>query len=443
MNNCGRADADADAAKLTVLVIATQNTALAARISMALADVGFRVAALTPYGHPVRRLRMISNHFTYHIRPQLKSIVRAIDRSSPDLLVCADDLAVRELQTLHQRTAASADKARRNISKLIELSLGPATSFPATRSKSDFLALTEIEGLRSPRTIVIPAARTFESVPAQLTYPIVVKADQSYGGICVRFANTDADVRAAVWELQTPPTWRNIFRRFFGAVLRWKGIHPLRLPLRRTISLQQYILGRPSNRAVICWKGKVLAGISVEAVEVTDESAPASVVRLIDHSEMTIAAEHMVKRLELSGFVGFDFVLDSCNQAWMIELNPRVTPICHFRLADGTNLAGSLYTQMMGLRPRSTPATISRGLIALFPNEVVRSPSGEYLQSCQHDVPWNEPELVCSLLDQALRVGISRRLRTFLERYLPSVVGALVRFRLVDSRADNCGDFSH
>ena len=163
MDDCRQADADADAAKVTVLVIATDNTAPAARISVALADVGFRVATLTPHGHPVRRLRKISNHFGYHTRPQLKSIVRAIDRSSPDLLVCADDLAVRELQTLHQRTAASDDKARRNISKLIELSLGPATSFPAMRNKSDFLALTEIEGLRSPRTNVIPATRAFES----------------------------------------------------------------------------------------------------------------------------------------------------------------------------------------------------------------------------------------------------------------------------------------
>ena len=410
MNDCGAADADA--AQMKVLVIATHNTAVAARISMALADVGFCVAALSPHGHPVRRLRDISNHFPYHALHQLKSIVRAIDRSSPDLLVCADDLAVRELQTLHRRTAASADRARRNISKLIELSLGPAASFPAMRNKSEFLALTEIEGVRSPRTIVVPRSRGFEFVPAQLTYPIIIKADQSYGGLCVQFANSDADVRAAVWELQTPPTWRSIFRRFFGAVLRSEALRPLRLPLRRTISLQQYIPGRPCNRAVVCWKGKVLAGISVEVVEVESEFGPASVVRIIDHPEMTIAVEHMVRRLELSGFVGFDFVLDSSNQAWMIELNPRVTPICHFRLADGTNLAGSLYTEMMGLRPRSTPATISRDRIALFPNEVVRRPSGEYLQSCQHDVPWNEPELVCSVLNQALRVRMSRRVRS-------------------------------
>jgi glutathione synthase/RimK-type ligase-like ATP-grasp enzyme len=428
--------ADADATKLKILVIATQKTALAARISIALADIGFRVAALTPHGHPARRLREIQDHFAYHTQPRLISIVRAIDRWSPDLLVCVDDLAVRELQNLHQRTAASDDKTRRQISELIELSLGPASSFSAMHNKSAFLALAEIEGLRTPRTIVLPAACAFESVPAELIYPIVVKADHSFGGRCVRIVNSAADVRAAVWEFQTPNTWRGIVRRVFGAILEALN-RPLMLSLRRAISLQQYIPGRPSNRAVICWKGKVLAGISVEAVEVTGEQGPASVVRVIDHSEMAIAAEHVVKRLELSGFVGFDFVLDSLNQAWIIEMNPRVTPICHFFLADGTNLAGSLYSQMTGLQPLSRLTPINCGLIALFPNEIVRSPTSEYLQSCRHDVPWNEPELVLSVLNRALRPRISRRLRTFLERYLPAVVDALVRIGLADPPRDN------
>jgi glutathione synthase/RimK-type ligase-like ATP-grasp enzyme len=425
--NLGRADADA--AQLKILVIATQKTALGARISMALANVGFRVAALTPHGHPVRRSRKIQDHFAYHTRPRLKSTVRAIGRWGPDLLVCADDLAVRELQTLHQRTASCDDRALRHVSELIEFSLGPATSFPAMLNKSEFLARVEIEGLRSPKTIVIPANRRFESVP-KLIYPIVVKADHSYGGRCVRIVNSDADVQATVWEFQTPNAWRG--RRFFGAILGSKALVPLKLSLRRTISLQQYIPGRPSNRAVICWKGKVLAGISVEVVEVKQEYGPATVVRLTDHSEMAMVAEHMVKCLNLSGFVGFDFVLDSSNQAWLIEMNPRVTPICHFSLANGMTLAGSLYKQMTGLRPPSKLAPINRGLIALFPDEIVRSPSSKYLQSCQHDVPWNEPEVVSSVLNHALRTGILRRARTCLERYVPALVGALVRLGLAD-----------
>ena len=431
MANRGREDA---AAQLKVLVIATQKTPVAARISMALADVGFRVAALTPHGHPVRVSRKIQDHFAYHTRPRFKSTVRAIGRWSPDLLVCADDLAVRELQTLHRRTD---DKARRHISELIELSLGPATSFPAIRNKSDFLAAVESEGLRSPKTIVIRATCAFQRVPAELIYPIVVKADLSFGGRCVRIVNSAAHIRATVWELQTPSTWRYSFRRFFGTILSSKPLASVRLPLRRTISLQQYIAGRPANRAVICWKGKVLAGISVEALEVENENGPASVVRLIDHPEMAMIAERMVKRLNLSGFVGFDFVLDSSNQAWIIEMNPRVTPICHFSLTDGTNFAGSLYMQMTGIPSLSILAPINCGLIALFPNEIVRSPFSEHLQFCQHDVPWNEPEVVRVVLDQALRTGILKRVRRFLGSYFPPIMSALISLGLADPRRDN------
>ena len=152
----GVATTDADATELKVLVVAIEQSALAARISMALADVGYRVASLTPRGHPVRRLCKIRDHFAYHARPRSKSTIRAICRWSPDLLVCADDLAVRELQILHQGTVTSDDNARRHLSELIEMSLGPAISFPAILNKSDFLARVKIEGLRFPKTMVLP-----------------------------------------------------------------------------------------------------------------------------------------------------------------------------------------------------------------------------------------------------------------------------------------------
>jgi glutathione synthase/RimK-type ligase-like ATP-grasp enzyme len=420
--------------QLKILVFATENTPLAARISIALASVGFGVATLTPDVHPVRQARNIRDHFAYHPRSRLKSIVRAIDLWSPDFLVCTDDLAVRQLQTLHQRTTASDDKAGRRIADLIELSLGPSTSFSPMRNKSDFLTLAELEGLRCPRTIVYPASRAFPSPPAELTYPIVVKADHSEGGRCVRIVNGAADLRAAVWELQTPSTWRA--RRFFGAILGSESLSPLRLPLRRTISLQQYVVGRPANRAVICWKGKVLAGTSVEAVEVSHEHGPASVVRLIDHLEMATVAERIVKRLHLSGFVGFDFVLDFANRAWLLEMNPRVTPICHFSLANGTNLAGSLYTQMSGQPPSSSPATIHRDLIALFPDGVIRSPFSNYLESCQQDIPRDEPELVGYVLDQHAPTGILSRARAFVEHRFPAVAAVLVRLGLIGAHGN-------
>jgi glutathione synthase/RimK-type ligase-like ATP-grasp enzyme len=426
MNTCGHAE------QLKILVFATENHPSAARISIALACVGFHVAALTRLGHPARQARKIAQHFAYHNRFRSKSIVRAIDRWSPDLVVCTDDLAVRDLQNLHERAAVSDDKVDRRVSDLIELSLGPPASFLATRNKSSFLALAKLEGLRCPRTNIVPATCTFEPIPAELTYPVVVKADHSDGGRCVRVANSEADLRSAIWELQAPSTWRG--RRFFGAVLGSEALSVLKLPLRRTISLQEYVVGRPGNRAVICWNGEVLAGISVEVVEVTHEHGPASIIRLVDHLEMATVCERMVKRLHLSGFVGFDFIIDPANRAWLLEMNPRATQISHFSLADGTDLVGALYTQMKGESPRPRPASINRDLIALFPNEIIRSPSSGYFLSCQHDVPWQEPDLVRGVLNQMRRTQIRKQARSFAERHVPALVGGLVRIGLLGAR---------
>jgi glutathione synthase/RimK-type ligase-like ATP-grasp enzyme len=403
---------------LKVLVIATQNSAMTARISMALDDAGFRVATLTPHGNPARRLRKVRDHFSYRLGSRGASTVRVIVQWSPDFLVATDDLAVRDLHALHRRITASKATSQRHIADLIELSLGSAAGFPVARNKSDFVTRAGGEGMRCPKTVIIPADGTFRP-PAELSYPVVVKADNSYGGLCVRIADSEAAVRAAVWELQTPSRWHSRLRRLAGAILGSHAFAALNLPLRRTVSLQQYITGRSCNRAVVCWEGKVLAGISVEAVEVTHEHGPASVVRPIDHPEMAKAAEHMVKCLNLSGFVGFDFVLDSSSRAWVIEMNPRVTPICHLSPANGTNLAWSLYRQMGGLAPLPAPASADCDPIALFPGEIIRSPSGAYIQSCHHDVPWNEPELVRGILSQALRMRLTTRLRTFAERRFP------------------------
>ena len=47
---------------------------------------------------------------------------------------------------------------------------------------------------------------------------------------------------------------------------------------------------------------------------------------------MTVIAQMMVETLSVVRIIGFDFVLDSKNAAWLIEINPHVTPICHLHL---------------------------------------------------------------------------------------------------------------
>jgi hypothetical protein len=170
---------------------------------------------------------------------------------------------------------------------------------------------------------------------------------------------------------------------------------------RHTITVQGFIQGSPANRAVACWQGEVLAGISVEAIRTQHPTGPATVVQVIENPEMSEAVNRLVRRLGISGLWGFDFILEpSTGAAYMIEVNPRATPICHLPLGAGQNLPEALYMQLTGARPVALPATMEHDIIALFPGEWHRNPASPYLRSDYHDIPLDEPGLIQDGIDR-------------------------------------------
>jgi hypothetical protein len=52
--------------------------------------------------------------------------------------------------------------------------------------------------------------------------------------------------------------------------------------------------------------------------------------------------------LDLSGFCGFDFILDKAGQAHFIEMNPRATPTAHLTDADGRSPPQALLAATIG-----------------------------------------------------------------------------------------------
>jgi hypothetical protein len=117
--------------------------------------------------------------------------------------------------------------------------------------------------------------------------------------------------------------------------------------------------------------------------------------------------------LGLSGFAGIDFILEKgSGRAVLLELNPRVTPTSHLGLRFGTDLCAALRAELAGGRvgesQSSSRATVAEELVALFPSELMRDVSSEYLGSAYHDIPADEPELIaawrCSLPKKASRL---------------------------------------
>jgi predicted ATP-grasp superfamily ATP-dependent carboligase len=166
---------------------------------------------------------------------------------------------------------------------------------------------------------------------------------------------------------------------------------------RPAIIVQSHIQGRPANCAFVCWKGEVLAGIGVEVVSSEGLTGPANIVRVVDNSEMMLAAERIARRLGLSGFFGLDFMIEDWSGAtYLIEMNPRCTPLSHLQLGKGRDMIEALGAQLSGRPLQETSPVTQNNMIAYFPQ--AWQCKSEFLQSSFQDVPQGEPDLVEDLL---------------------------------------------
>lgn len=376
-----------------VLIITTKGWPLAGHMSIALAKVGFEVATLSPRGSTVRLVKTVETHLNYSPLLPLTSIERAIAAWPPDLLVCADDWAVRHLHRIHDRASKSPRSI--HLADLVRTSLGDPAGFKTAATMSELVLMAHAAKLRCPCTTVVCDNGMVEKALKDAKYPILLKGDGYSGGGGVRLITSRNDVPMAAGEMQLPIRWSNTLRRLIGRYVYSSILKRLAWPTRACV--QEYVSGRPANRAVVCWKGIVLAGISVEAIETINKFGATSVARIIDNCEMQKAADLLIKRLGMSGFVGFDFMLDDSGGAFLLEMNPRITPISHLAI-EGGDLVSALYTQMTALAPASNRPTITQETIALFPQEVRRSRKGDYLFSSYHDVPWDEPAFVAACI---------------------------------------------
>jgi predicted ATP-grasp superfamily ATP-dependent carboligase len=110
-----------------------------------------------------------------------------------------------------------------------------------------------------------------------------------------------------------------------------------------------------------------------------------------------LAAERIARRLRLSGFFGLDFIMETgSGAAYLIEMNPRCTPLCHLQFGKGRDMVGALRAQLSGEPVRDAPPVTLNDLIAYFPQ--AWNCKSEFLDSCYQDVPQGEPELVQELL---------------------------------------------
>jgi hypothetical protein len=360
---------------------------------MGLNSAGCTIDAVCLSGHPLQTTRVARQTYTYRGLAPLGSIEAAITASKPDLVIPADDLAAMHLHALYQREVDGGRKGAL-ICSVIERSLGAPSSFPLVYDRTRFLEIAQEEGIRIPKSEVLIDANQAREWAAQASFPAVLKSNGSSGGVGVKIVHSREEAERSFRALYAPPLFARAAKRAL-----MDGDNTLVLPSllrkRASVNAQGYVTGCEASSTFACWNGKVLAELHFEVLNKADRTGPATVIRMIDNREMSMAAEKIAGKLNLSGMVGLDFMLEEqTGDAYLIEINPRATQVGHLTLGPGRDLPAALYAAVTGEVIREAPKVTENKVIALFPPEWKRNPDSAYLRSGYHDVPWEEPELV-------------------------------------------------
>jgi formate-dependent phosphoribosylglycinamide formyltransferase (GAR transformylase) len=380
------------AAPPRLLLVATQHWPFSARLANAFAAVGWQVEAVAPRGHVLGTSAAVRRLHPYSLLNPLAALIAAIEQGAPDYVIPCDDSAVVRLHRVAQQRPA--------LRALIAHSLGnPEACLEATRREA-LMAAARAEQVRIPETAEIHSLADLQAWQRQQQgWPLVLKADGTFGGTGVAIIRDAQELEPAYRTVAARPSALRILKRLLVNHDHFL-LDQLRDRQSQGLIAQQYIAGHPANRAVACWQGEVLAGGSVEALATLNATGAATLIQPIEHAEMEQAARRLVRRLGLSGLCGFDFMLEAdSGRAYLIEVNPRATPASALALGPGQDLVAALSRQLLGRAIADRPALTTRGQIAMFPGTWLKNPDDPALATAHHDVPWEQPALVQACID--------------------------------------------
>jgi hypothetical protein len=149
------------------------------------------------------------------------------------------------------------------------------------------------------------------------------------------------------------------------------------------------------------WQGTVLAGFVREKLVTHSPLGPATVVRCVRMPEIRRFSDQLAIGLGMNGFFGLDYIVDAgTGEAYLLEINRRVTPATHLGGMIDIDLCAALHAAING-QPPSGRRDLDPGeehMITHFPQEWLRDPQSRYLRDFRIDAPWDDPEVMEAML---------------------------------------------
>lgn len=375
--------------RLSVLVVAAQWWPLSARLASALVRHGCMVSALCPAGHPLLSVSGLARVRQYDGWRSLASLLSAINTERPDVIVPCDDGVVAQLHALHATEPA--------VRELIERSLGDARSFSIVASRYRLLETARELGIAVPETRRVLGPADLSAWHESVASAGVLKIDGKSGGNGVRICSSFDEAQEAWREFVAPRRLATALKR-----LLIDG-DPLAIWARRDgsgeITMQRLVEGRPANVMMACRGGAALSMVAVAVLAAESRTGAATIVQRIRDARMERAATLLAAHLQLTGFYGLDFMIESGTRTpYLIEVNPRCTQLGHLEFPGQESLAAAFSADLRGVPRPPTGREISDETIAFYPQALETFKGGSrHAGLCRLDVPWDEPRLAAEL----------------------------------------------
>jgi glutathione synthase/RimK-type ligase-like ATP-grasp enzyme len=383
-----------------------------ARLPRYLSRAGFRLIAVCTPASPLAQVRHFEHHAVIAPEELTSTLEDLTKRFRPELIVSADEGAIYAVHALQRQCGEAPSTLSAPLCQLLRRSLGK----PRDRllSKQRINEIAGGLGIAVPRQRVITQPSEADAFAREVGYPIVLKKENTHGGMGVLLCRDAAETVTNVFRLRAAGLRQRGFAKYgVGTVAQIAPIRSL-LATRRGEALiaQEYVQGDPAFRTFVAREGRVLAGFSAIAERVDPVPFGSStVVRFVERPDMAPAVAALAEALGITGFAGVDFIVEAgTGRAMLLELNARVTPTTHLGSLLGIDLCAELMDDSEAAAARFANVARAQRTVALFPGELMRDAASDYLRSAYHDVPQDEPELIAAW--RASLPQRSRRLRS-------------------------------
>lgn len=375
--------------KPVVLLVATATRWLGtARIPRPLAAAGFDVALLTPRNSIAERSAYIGRigYIADDASPMhwLQAFATMVRATSPRLVIPCDDTAFRLLQmVVLEPPEELRPEVQLQLAHLIRESLGDPAYYRASVEKTALPAAAAAMGVRVPAHAVVADLASAQAFAATHGYPVVLKRDHSTAGEGVEIVERADGLAPA-----------------FAALAGGAGEAGGTARTARLL-IQALIPGTIHYENTAAWNGTRIGGFAVERLEYSHVKGPATVIRCYHSPQIRDFSARLVAGFRMTGLFATEYMIhQNTGEAYLLEINRRLTPGMHVGARVGVDLCALLHSAVQGSAAptKRDPDAGAEWVNVHFPQEWLRDPASRYLRERPVDVPWDEPDLVEAML---------------------------------------------